>query len=173
VSGQHPKTSSDIDMRRLKNLYRLCRKSDSSFLIVTLKHLSYLFIGKNIIAHQNAIIKGAGNITTKGSLKVGVDYVGFTHNRDVTYLNVNGRLDILGHCSIGRGCRFDIGKNGMVAMGDGTFINPFTNIIIMHKLEIGKNCSISWNCQFLDEDFHQIKYEEKQKPIINAISIGN
>ncbi|BAV06703.1 transferase hexapeptide (six repeat-containing protein) [Filimonas lacunae] len=44
--------------------------------------------------------------------------------------------------------------------------------VICHKLVIGDDCVISWNCQFLDEDFHSITYEGKQnKPA--EIIIGN
>ncbi len=42
----------------------------------------------------------------------------------------------------------------------------------MHKLKIGDNCAISWNCQFLDEDFHEIKYQGK-KETPEEIIIGN
>jgi acetyltransferase-like isoleucine patch superfamily enzyme len=42
----------------------------------------------------------------------------------------------------------------------------------MHSLNIGNNCAISWDCQFLDEDFHEIMYTNK-RTIKNSISIGN
>lgn len=128
--------------------------------------------GKNIISHQNVYIKGLKNISIKGLLRIGVDYVGFIHNKDITYLNVKGKLEFLGNFSISRGCRFDIGSDAIVKLGAGTYINPFTTLIIMHSLEIGENCAISWNCQFLDEDFHQINYEGK-KDNFHKISIGN
>ena len=43
----------------------------------------------------------------------------------------------------------------------------------MHNLKIGENCAISWNCQFLDEDFHQFDYEGKKEIKNNAIEIGS
>ncbi|MFP5041218.1 acyltransferase [Parasediminibacterium sp. JCM 36343] len=160
-------------MKKLKKLFYSCRKSGSNFLIVLLKHIFYRAKRKNIVADHNAIIKGVSNIIIKGFLKVGISPVGFTHNKDVTLLNVSGKLEILGDVSIGRGCRFDIGNRGLVTLGNGTFINPFTSVVIMHKLEIGENCAISWNCQFLDEDFHKINYEGKKEFSDNGISIGN
>ena len=42
----------------------------------------------------------------------------------------------------------------------------------MHSLNIGDNCCISWNCQFLDEDFHEINYKN-YKSSVNSITIGN
>ena len=43
----------------------------------------------------------------------------------------------------------------------------------MHGLQIGENCAISWNCQFLDEDFHQLDYEGKAVKNNNSIYVGN
>lgn len=51
-------------------------------------------------------------------------------------------------------------------------MNSNTSLIIMHSLKIGDNCVISWNCQFLDEDFHEINYVGKRKNE-NSIVIGN
>ncbi|MCC9166595.1 acyltransferase [Pontibacter harenae] len=161
------------NVEMLKKLYNICKKSNSNFYIVLVKYFYFKVKGKNIISHQNTIIKGLRNISVKGLLKIGVDYVGFVHNKDITYLNIKGRLEILGNFSISRGCRLDIGKNAVVQIGGGSYINPFTNIIIMHRLSIGKNCAISWNCQFLDEDFHQIQYEEKKENNSLGISIGD
>ena len=42
----------------------------------------------------------------------------------------------------------------------------------MHELVIGDNCAISWDCQFLDEDFHNISYSGKRK-VENSIIIGD
>lgn len=42
----------------------------------------------------------------------------------------------------------------------------------MHGLTIGDNCAIAWDCQFLDENFHNITYKNKiQRP--KEIKIGN
>jgi NDP-sugar pyrophosphorylase family protein len=160
-------------MGELKNIFRTCKQSNSNFLVVLIKFIYFKLNGKYIYCHQNAIIKGSENITTKGLVKIGVDYVGFTHSKDITYLNVGGKLDFLGSFSIGQGCRFDIGKNATVRLGNGSYINSFTNLVIMHRLDIGANCAISWNCQFLDEDFHQIHYEGKKENNAPAIIIGD
>jgi len=41
-----------------------------------------------------------------------------------------------------------------------------------HKLTIGDDCAISWNCQFLDDDHQEIFYSDKQQKK-NGIIIGN
>jgi acetyltransferase-like isoleucine patch superfamily enzyme len=43
----------------------------------------------------------------------------------------------------------------------------------MHQLTIGNDCAISWNCQFLDEDYHEIQYEGKKEKNSNSIKIGD
>ncbi|MDL2243544.1 acyltransferase [Bacteroidales bacterium OttesenSCG-928-J19] len=123
--------------------------------------------------HQCVGIKGIKNIQQNdGILSVGVEYYGFMHKTDKTFLNLKGKLTLNGSFQIGRGCRFNIGENGHVILGRNSFVNPNTTFIIMHKLVIGDNCSISWNCQFLDEDFHEINYSGK-KESENSIIIGN
>jgi acetyltransferase-like isoleucine patch superfamily enzyme len=94
---------------------------------------------------------------------VGISYCGFLHKKDVTLLNIQGKLNINGSVSIGRGCRFDVGENALVEIGNNSYINPFSLFIIRHGLYIGENCAISWNCQFLDDDFHTTEYESKKE----------
>ncbi|MDZ4668221.1 MAG: acyltransferase [bacterium] len=160
-------------MRRIISLYKKCKKSDSSFILVLIRLLTTrLFYGKTMLIHQHAEIKGLKNIEVKGVLEIGIGYVGFAHRLDKTYLNINGKLKINGNYSIERGCRLDIGENAVVTIGKGGYINCNTNLIIMHKLVIGDNCSISWNCQFLDEDFHEVSYLGKQTNDPSII-IGN
>lgn len=160
-------------LKEVSTLYKDCLRSDSNFIIVYAKYLYYrIFSKKRLYLHEKVSIKGVNNIEARGRIRIGVDYVGFLHKTDVTYLNINGKLKIDGNYSIGRGCRFDIGQNAEVKIGNGGYINANTNLIIMHKLTIGENCVISWNCQFLDEDFHSIEYAGK-KASRNEIILGN
>lgn len=115
---------------------------------------------------------GVKNITANGKLEIGTEYVGFTHKRDITYLNIRGKLKLAGPYSIGRGCRINIEKDGIVSIGQRGYINANTSLIIMHSLTIGNDCVISWNCQFLDEDFHEIRYEGR-KESSPEIVLGN
>ncbi|PRY28538.1 acetyltransferase-like isoleucine patch superfamily enzyme [Spirosoma oryzae] len=161
-----------VYMNELKRLYALCQKSDSVFLVVLMRYLRYRMSGKMIFAHQQAIIKWADHISTNGPLKVGLDYAGFAHRNDVTYLNVDGRLDCKGAVSIGRGCRMAIGAQGRIELGSRVFINALSTFIIMHTLRIGDDCNISWECQFLDDDFHEIEYEGRKVQPSSDITLG-
>lgn len=160
----------------MKDIYRLylkCRNTDTSFIYAILNYAWYRLKGKEILLHQRTIIKGSKNIHTAGLLQVGTSEIGFTHQKDYTYLNIQGLLIFEGPYTIGRGCRFDIGEKAVVKIGKGGFINPFTKLIIYHGLEIGDNCLISWDCQFLDDDFHDINYEGRQNNLDKKIVLTN
>ncbi|MGB7568321.1 MAG: acyltransferase [Chitinivibrionales bacterium] len=155
------------------NLYKTCKKSDTSFFKVAFREILYrVLYKKSFLLHQNVTIHGIKNIELPGKLNVGIDYFGFIHKTDKTYLNVNGKLRLNGDYSIGRGCRFDIGTGAIVSIGKGGYVAANTTFIIMHGLTIGDNCAISWDCQFLDEDFHEINYLGK-KSYGKSIVIGN
>jgi acetyltransferase-like isoleucine patch superfamily enzyme len=129
---------------------------------------------KRIYACQHVIIKGLDKIETRGDLKIGTQYVGFIHKGDMTFLRVRGKLVFEGDFTVGRGCRFDIGENALVTIGKNGYITANTSFIIMHGLSIGESCAISWNCQFLDDDFHTFEYDEKRNEINDpSIKIGN
>lgn len=160
-------------MKQLVLLYKKCRKSNSFFLVVVFKYIRYrIYYRKNFFLHQDVKIKGIENIWVKERLEVGISYVGFMHPREKTFLNIKGKLEISGVYSFGRGCRIDIGENAIVKIGKGGYMNSNTKLIIMHSLSIGDNCAISWDCQFLDDDFHSISFEGK-KESDNSIIIGN
>jgi acetyltransferase-like isoleucine patch superfamily enzyme len=130
--------------------------------------------GKQLLLHQKAIVKGIKNIETNGGfLRVGINYVGFVHQRDSTYLNIQGSFICDGSIMIGRGCRLDISNGARLKIGKHSYIHPFTTLIIQHELIIGEHCAISWNCQFLDDDFHSINYEGKKELDDKRIIIGD
>jgi len=41
-----------------------------------------------------------------------------------------------------------------IYIGNNTYINPNSLIIIKNKLEIGVNCKISWGLTIMDDDLH-------------------
>jgi len=158
-----------------KDLFIKCQKSDSNFYYIVFHEIRYrIFKRKKLWLHQKVTLKHIDHINLqKGCrLNIGIEYIGFCHQNDRTLLNIKGKLNIKSSYSIGRGCRIDIGPKGIVNIGTGGYINAFTTLIIMNRLEIGDNTAISWGCQFLDENFHEIEYEGK-KVAENSIIIGN
>lgn len=148
-------------------------ESESNLLLFLYKRFKYTRIfKKNILAHHLVEITNAENIVTKGLLKIGIDYFGFTTRKDRTYLNVRGELNFLGDFSIGKGCRFDIGYGAVANFGSG-YVSPNTLFVITKGITVGNDTVISWGCQFLDTDFHKIIYEKKDSIVNSEIIIGN
>jgi acetyltransferase-like isoleucine patch superfamily enzyme len=157
----------------LSKISRLCKQADANFLKVVYNFFkTKILYGKNILMHERVIIKKIQNIKSNTVLQIGLGNAQFVHKYDITYLNINGTLFFKGNHTIGRGCRFDIAENATVLIGKNGYINAKSTFIISHKLVIGDDCVISWNCQFLDNDYHQITYNGKiERP--NEIIIGN
>ena len=170
-----------LKIKKITTFLHQCIRSDTSLLHLVLMYAWYLlFHGKRILKHQHVKIKGISNIKSEGLIRIGIGFVGFSGKKDSTILNIRGKLVIEGDYYIGRGCRFDIGDEAVAVIGKGGFINCNNRIVIMHGLQIGDNCIISWDCQFLDENFHSFSYEgqiaeDKQKSIVigNNVWIGN
>jgi acetyltransferase-like isoleucine patch superfamily enzyme len=162
-------------LRTFKYLYKVSQKNKISFFKILFLHIYYYYFkNKNVFSHPNVQINGLKNITTKGPLRIGLNYVGFVHKKDHVLLNIQGHLNINGDFSIGQGCRLDFSKGSIVNFGNNSNITAFTKLVILHGLDIGDNCSISWDCLIMDDDFHQINYERKnQNPIDNQIVIGD
>ncbi|HHT23856.1 MAG TPA: hypothetical protein GXZ87_11225 [Bacteroidales bacterium] len=147
----------------LRKIKKIANENQYSFVLLLGSWIySFLRGNKSLIAAQNVIIKNIKNIKSDGLLLIAVSYNGFTCKKDLTVLNIRGKLIVKGDYSIGRGCRIDVGPKGLIEIGKGGYVNSFTNFIISQKLKIGDGCAISWNCQFLDEDFHDIQYEAKK-----------
>jgi acetyltransferase-like isoleucine patch superfamily enzyme len=143
-------------MNSFASLRKSCIESGEFFPIVLMKSLYYRSRGKRIFAHQHCSISGLENIAIGNRLDIGLSYRGFTHRSDRTYLNVLGKMEFKSNYNIGRGCRFDIGTDGSASFGNG-FVNPNSLFIVMHRLEVGDGTVISWNCQFIDDDFHNLR----------------
>ena len=99
-----------------------------------------------------------GKLNVSGRL-----YFGFLTNRvgldpsahGVLRVYEDGELRINGHVRIARSCKVFVA--GSCVIGDKTYINPGTMIFARTNVSIGSNCAISWNCEIIDDDFHQIE----------------
>lgn len=156
----------------LSRLRDSCRRADTSFAAALARHVHYRLRGRNIVASDGVRIRGLERLELGGRLKIGLDGVGFADRSDITLLNLRGELSIAGNFAIGRGCRFDIGPGARASFETG-HVNPNTRFVIMHGLRVGAGCAISWDCQFIDDDFHRISYPGRRAVASGAaIEIG-
>ena len=80
------------------------------------------------------------------------------HSKETMKLRIDedAKLIINGTVSFFTNTNIHIGKNAVLSIDDGTYINEGTKISIKTKCSIGKNCAISNDVTILDSDFHTI-----------------
>jgi acetyltransferase-like isoleucine patch superfamily enzyme len=143
---------------------------DFNFPLFMLKSFRYHLSKKRIFAHHQTQILDPGKISIDGTLYIGTTYRGFLGQKKATQILNFGELFIIGAVSIGLGSRIEIAKDAYCKL-EGCSINAESDFFILHGLEIGQGSTISWGCQFLDENFHVIEYEG-QKTKSKKIIIG-
>lgn len=92
--------------------------------------------------------------------------------RKVKISTYNGRILTDGICVIHSECRIAVeGSNGVEAtfhIGEGTEIGDRTTINVSDSVKIGARCSISWDCDISDTDFHHIFLANGTEPPVSA-----
>jgi acetyltransferase-like isoleucine patch superfamily enzyme len=68
-------------------------------------------------------------------------------------INDGGSLETEG-CGLGSGVRLEIGEGARLSIGAGTYINRNSVIVAHERVEIGRNCLISWDVVIIDDDHH-------------------
>lgn len=108
---------------------------------------------------------------TNGRLKIGLDFL----NRGRTSLTMESgsQLNINGYANICNGCRITIGKGAIFTLGNATFINENSRIMVYKDLYIGDNCVISWDVNIIDTDHHNIVDNTITKIKDSGIVIGD
>ena len=108
-----------------------------------------------------------------GSIKIGFGDVGiFDKYKRRTYLQITGNIQFKGNASIGHGSSISV--SGNLEIEDNFTITAESKIICKKEIKFGENCLISWDCLFMDTDFHKIN--NKDRLHINkdqSIIIGN
>ena len=77
-------------------------------------------------------------------------------NSSVLQVSKGGLLIFNGKTHIGAGSSLSVGQNGILSYGDNVCCSGKSQFIAHDRIEIKDNCLISWNCIFMDTDFHKI-----------------
>jgi len=72
-----------------------------------------------------------------------------------TIWDVDGTIILNGNASIGMSSKIVV--HGELTLGNNFLITGSSNVVCMNKITFGDFALISWNCQFLDSDFHVIR----------------
>ncbi len=69
--------------------------------------------------------------------------------------NLGGRLEA-GNCLFYPGVRLEVGRDGRLSIGTGTYLNRNTEIIAWREVSIGRDCMIGWDVVIMDTDQHSL-----------------
>lgn len=134
-------------------------------------YYSLKYRGVILIARKSKIITKKGSrirFGPKGRLTIGLEYYS-PLSASVIKLDSGSILEINGRVSLKKGCLVSLGCNAFLSIGDGTFINECTKLLIYNRCVIGKQCAISFDVVITDSDVHQIGTSN----VTSSVTIGN
>ena len=133
-----------------------------------------------LFAHNvkiSAIYRGGVILNNKmvkpGMVQIGYEVVGNIdgkYERSIVEIRKTGKVIFDGVCCLGSGIRLNVHRT--LQFGDNVRINGNTNICCFSSIEIGCNTLVSWDCIFMDTDFHKIYINEKVLNENSSITIG-
>jgi acetyltransferase-like isoleucine patch superfamily enzyme len=125
---------------------------------------------------SRTVVDGAGRIQVEpgGSLRVGIGPFGLTSKADVSVIRVRpgARFVVDGVVSLQRGVRIVV-DGGELRIGHGTNVNGLSNILVGAGVTIGTWCTLSWDVQILDHDFHTLTVGGVTQPERLPVVIGD
>lgn len=137
-----------------------------------------------VLIERHTIVKHTymGGVQINSTIQTGmlqIGYIDFSNamssTRDISVVNIHkgGVIELNGCCSFSAGSCLNIESTGHLILNDGCSFNARTNIECHKKIYFGKNSLISWDCQFLDTDFHYIYSNGKKQNNLEEITIGD
>lgn len=135
-----------------------------------------------LIANNIVLQEMNGKITIEQPIKTGMIQLGYSYGgvalfdkkRSKGFWQVSGTVIFKGSARIGHGAKISVGSKGTLELGDNFALTAESSIIVKERITFGSDCLISWDCLFMDSDFHKIYNNEGKwinKP--TRISVGN
>lgn len=157
--------------RHLKPLFRAGEASRAIFLANRARYRNLpIWIG------SRTRLDGADRIefSNGGALRIGMGPFGLTTWRDTSVLRIRpeGRFVVDGTVSLQRGVRIVVDR-GTLTIGHGTNVNGFTRILVNAAVTIGAGCTLAWDVQVLDSDFHAVVGPDGPLPSVAPVVIGD
>lgn len=115
------------------------------------------------------------NTVRPAAVKIGFGEVGIIDNKYVRTIWENKGTVIFGdYVDINAGNK--IACVGTLSFGDKCHFNGNSDIICWKNIKFGNECLVSWECLFMDTDFHKIYDKHNKSEQINKdenITVGN
>ena len=135
-----------------------------------------LLARRDIWIGSRTVLDGAERIEVRagGALRIGLGPFGLSSEHDVSVLRVRegARFGVDGIVSLQRGVRIVV-DSGELRIGHGTNVNGLTKILVAESVRIGVDCTLSWDVQVLDNDFHAITVGGTTRPTTRPVVIGD
>ena len=78
-----------------------------------------------------------------------------------------GGLLLSDDCQLYSGVRLEIAEGAQLQIGKGTYLNRNTVIVCCNRVEIGRDCKISWDVVIMDSDQHSLPGQAMEnRPVI-------
>ena len=136
--------------------YTLTKRNGNKSVKIRDSARAFLQINKGSVNGDGVLYLNPNAINPRESLKLRID--------DSAELRINGAVKLFTNTNV------HVGKNAILEIGQGTYINEGTKISVKTECTIGKNCAISNDVTILDSDFHQIEgYSQSD----TGVHIGN
>lgn len=115
-----------------------------------------------VIVYRNyKLLKMSGEVqlgvNRTGIIQLGKPGVGICDDRyERGIWQVQGTIYFGGKSCIGAGTKIVCGVNGVLELGNEFVVTARSSIICVSKISFGNHVLISWDCLFMDTDFHSI-----------------
>lgn len=113
-----------------------------------------------VLVSKNVKLKNIkGKIEILCDKKPGLVSIGYgTSSKKFIWEN-NWVIIFHGKANIAAGCK--ISNNGILSFGKSFAMHINSDIVCYESIEFGNNCLVSWECLFMDTDFHKIMKDGK------------
>lgn len=132
---------------------------------------------REIWTGSRTVLDDASRVRLHGpgaQLRIGLGPFGATSRYDTSVIRVRegATLDVYGVVSLQRGIRVVVDA-GALRIGHGTNINGLSKIFVGSAVTIGRMCTVSWDVQITDNDFHAITLDGVPQPMTAPVVIGD
>jgi acetyltransferase-like isoleucine patch superfamily enzyme len=157
-------------VRELRPARETSARAFTAGLRYPLRHGQPIWIG------SRTVIDGRERITFSegAALRVGLGPFGLTSSDDTSVIRVRpgAELHCAGVVSLQRGVRVVV-DGGRLEIGHATNVNGLTKILCADTVTIGAGCTLSWDVQILDNDFHALTVDGVERPMSAPVRIGD
>lgn len=149
-----------------------------NFYILPFKQAVHLPI---LISPNSRIKISRGGVQMNGKICPAMIQIGYNNvgtidsKRDKTIIEIakGGKLICNNRIKIGSGCKLSIGKSGCIDCKGILNVTARSTFISHKRITFGDNVLISWDCLFMDTDFHKIFDNGNEINSPSEIIIGN